>query len=79
MKKILYHIFIIAFSFLSISISAQTKAELEKQRKKYKKEINQLNKLLFSEQRKEKDALEELRDLKQKIDLRNKLISNNSI
>jgi len=75
MKKIFLHIFIFTFSFLSISIDAQTKAELEQQRKKYKKEINQLNKLLFSEQKKEKNALEELRDLNQKIELRNKLLA----
>jgi len=75
MKKIFLHIFIFTFSFLSISINAQTKAELEQQRKKYKKEINQLNKLLFSEQKKEKNALEELRDLNQKIELRNKLLA----
>ena len=74
MKKIFLNIFIFAFSFLSVSINAQTKAELEQQRKKYKKEINQLNKLLFSEQKKEKNALEELRDLNQKIELRNKLL-----
>ena len=75
MKKIFLHIFIFTFSFLSVSINAQTKAELEQQRKKYKKEINQLNKLLFSEQKKEKNALEELRDLNQKIELRNKLLA----
>ena len=74
MKKIFLNIFIFTFSFLSVSINAQTKAELEQQRKKYKKEINQLNKLLFSEQKKEKNALEELRDLNQKIELRNKLL-----
>ncbi|WP_430928607.1 murein hydrolase activator EnvC family protein [Polaribacter marinivivus] len=75
MKKIFLNIFIFTFSFLSVSINAQTKAELEQQRKKYKKEINQLNKLLFSEQKKEKNALEELRDLNQKIELRNKLLA----
>ena len=74
MKKIFLNIFIITFSLLSFSINAKTKAELEQQRKKYKKEINQLNKLLFSEQKKEKNALEELRDLNQKIELRNKLL-----
>ena len=74
MKKIFLNIFIFTFSFLSVSINAQTKAELEQQRIKYKKEINQLNKLLFSEQKKEKNALEELRDLNQKIELRNKLL-----
>ena len=74
MKKIFLNIFIFTFSFLSVSINAQTKAELEQQRIKYKKEINQLNKLHFSEQKKEKNALEELRDLNQKIELRNKLL-----
>ena len=34
-----------------------------------------LNKLLFDEKKKEKNALEDLRDIKQKIEVRNKLIS----
>ena len=75
MKKKLLFVFAILLFWVSSSFYAQTKKQLEEQRKQYKKEINQLNQLLFSEQKKEKDALEELRDLNQKIDLRNKLLA----
>ena len=60
---------------MSFSVFSQTKKELESQRKKFKSEIIKLNKLLFDEKKKEKNALEDLRDIKQKIDVRNKLIS----
>jgi septal ring factor EnvC (AmiA/AmiB activator) len=65
--------FILLFSCLS-SLS-QTKKELEQQRKKLKKEIIQVNNLLFNEQRKEKNVLEDLKDLNQKIEVRLKLIA----
>ncbi|WP_298781276.1 peptidoglycan DD-metalloendopeptidase family protein [uncultured Polaribacter sp.] len=72
-----YKFFIVFLSvfFLSLSSFSQTKKELENQRRKYKSEINKLNRLLFNEKRKGKNALEDLRDIKQKIDVRNKLIS----
>jgi septal ring factor EnvC (AmiA/AmiB activator) len=53
----------------------QTRKELEGQRKKYQAEIKKLNKLLFNEQKKGKDVLEELRDFQQKIEVRDKLIA----
>ena len=59
-----YTIFLSLF-FVTVSFYSQTKAELERQRKKYKNEIIQLNKLLFSEQVKGKNALEDLNDLNQ--------------
>ncbi|MFT6959901.1 MAG: septal ring factor EnvC (AmiA/AmiB activator), partial [Polaribacter sp.] len=64
--------FILLFSCLS-SFS-QTKNELEQQRKKLKKEIAQVNSLLFKEQKKEENVLEDLKDLNQKIDVRLRLI-----
>lgn len=75
MRKKLHIVYTILLFIVSSTFYAQTKKQLEEQRKQYKKEINQLNKLLFSEQKKQKDALEELRDLNQKIDLRNKLLA----
>lgn len=69
-----YTIFLSLF-FVTVSFYSQTKAELERQRKKYKNEIIQLNKLLFSEQVKGKNALEDLNDLNKKIELRNNLLS----
>tara|TARA_B110000037_G_scaffold32126_1_gene38625 strand:- start:4486 stop:5721 length:1236 start_codon:yes stop_codon:yes gene_type:complete len=65
-------VFLVFFSCLS-SFS-QTKRELEQQRKKLKKEISQVNTLLFNAQRKEKNVLEDLKDLTQKIAVRFALI-----
>lgn len=73
-NKKLYILFLSGF-LMSFSVFSQTKKELESQRKKFKSEIIKLNKLLFDEKKKEKNALEDLRDIKQKIDVRNKLIS----
>jgi septal ring factor EnvC (AmiA/AmiB activator) len=58
-----------------LSSFGQTKKDLEQQRKKLKKEIAQVNSLLFNEQRKEKNVLEDLKDLNQKIEVRLRLIS----
>jgi septal ring factor EnvC (AmiA/AmiB activator) len=57
-----------------LSSFSQTKRELEQQRKKLKKEISQVNTLLFNAQRKEKNVLEDLKDLTQKIAVRFALI-----
>ena len=65
--------FILLFGCLS-SFS-QTKKELEQQRKKLNREIAQVNRLLFKEQKKEKNVLEDLKDLNQKIDIRLSLIN----
>jgi septal ring factor EnvC (AmiA/AmiB activator) len=73
-NKKLYFLFLSIF-LMSFSVFGQTKRALENQRKKYKSEIVKLNKLLFDEKKKEKNALEDLRDIKQKIEVRNKLIS----
>ena len=63
-------IFIAAFS-----VSAQTRKELEAQRKKLNLEMKQVNSLLFKEQKKEKNALDDLKDINKKINVRSKLIS----
>jgi len=57
-------------------VSAQkTRKQLENERKKLQKEIKQVNKLLFNELKKEKNALEDLRDINKKIDVREQLIN----
>ena len=69
--------FYLAFYILLFSCLftfSQTKKELEQQREKLKKEIAQVNSLLFKEQKKEKNVLEDLKDLNQKIEIRLKLI-----
>ena len=75
MKNKKFYILFLSVYLMSLSVFSQTKKQLESQRKKYKSEIVKLNKLLFDEKKKEKNALEDLRDIKQKIDVRNKLIS----
>jgi septal ring factor EnvC (AmiA/AmiB activator) len=69
-------VYFLFFLFLLIGFSSfgQTRKQLEEQRKKYQAEIVQLNKLLFNEQKKEQNVMEDLKDIKQKIVLRNKLI-----
>ncbi|MHB0755901.1 murein hydrolase activator EnvC family protein [Polaribacter sp. M15] len=60
---------------IHLSAFGQTRKQLENQRKKYKSEITQLNRLLSTEVKKEKNALEDLKDINQKIEARNKLIN----
>ncbi|MFN0728548.1 murein hydrolase activator EnvC family protein [Polaribacter gochangensis] len=65
--NLFFCVFLIAL-FSNIATSqAQTRKELEEKRKKLKQEILQVNKLLFTEQKKEKNALDALEDLNQKI------------
>jgi septal ring factor EnvC (AmiA/AmiB activator) len=60
---------------LLVSITfGQTRKQLETQRKKLKTEIQKVNKLLFENQKKEKNALEDLKDINQKINVRAALI-----
>ncbi|WP_026775566.1 murein hydrolase activator EnvC [Polaribacter sp. Hel_I_88] len=75
MKNIKFHIVFSMVFFMSLSVFSQTKRELENQREKYKAEIVKLNRLLFNETKKEKNALEDLKDINQKIVVRNKLIN----
>ena len=74
MKKSTSHIvifFLIASSFSGFS---QTRKELETQRKRIRLDIKRVNKLLVTQQKKEQNALEELKDINLKIDVRNKFI-----
>lgn len=61
------------FSFFAVF--GQSRKQLEMQRKKLQKEITQVNNLLFKEKKKEANILEDLKDLNQKINIRNLLIS----
>ena len=75
MIKARFYISILIFLISAISVFGQTRKQLEQQRKKLKKEIVQVNNLLFNEKKKEKNAIEDLKDLNQKIDVRSKLIN----
>tara|TARA_R110002049_G_scaffold2846_9_gene23169 strand:+ start:4014 stop:5249 length:1236 start_codon:yes stop_codon:yes gene_type:complete len=72
--KARFHTIFFLLLFSCLSIFSQTKKELEQERKRLKKEIAQVNSLLFKEQKKEKNVLEDLKDLNQKIDVRLRLI-----
>ncbi len=76
MKKRRYISFLLLL-FLTISVVAQNKSrkQLESDRKRIKKEIKMVNKLLFDAQKKEKSALDDLKNLNQKIDVREQLIT----
>ncbi len=69
--------FLMILFFATIQSYAQntTRKQLETQRKKLKKEIQQVNRLLFDAIKKEKNALEDLKDINQKINVREKLIN----
>ncbi|WP_232455899.1 murein hydrolase activator EnvC [Polaribacter sp. SA4-10] len=75
MIKARFYISIFLILISSFSVLGQTRKQLEIQRKKLKKEIVQVNRLLFDQKKKEKNALEDLKDLNQKINVRSKLIN----
>jgi len=62
------------FLLVNFSSIGQTRKQLELKRKKINKEIKQVNRLLFETKKKGKNALEDLKDINQKIDIRTKLI-----
>jgi septal ring factor EnvC (AmiA/AmiB activator) len=65
------------FLFCASSVSyAQTRKQLEAKRKKLKQEIVKVNGLLFAAQKSEKNALDDLKDLSQKIDARSAYIAS---
>jgi murein hydrolase activator len=65
---------LVLFFFSSLFAFSQSKADLEKQRKKLQKEIQEINQLLFQSKAQEKDLLIDLRDLNKRINVRNELI-----
>ncbi len=71
------YILFLLIALISVSIVAQkkTRKELEADRKRLKSEMRKVNKLLIDTQKKEKNALEDLKDINQKIDVREELIS----
>ena len=75
MKSIKIYVPILIFFLSVFSVFGQTRKQLELQRKKLNKEIKQVNRLLFNEKKKGKNALEALKDINKKIEVRSKLIS----
>lgn len=76
MLRTSHYISLLFFFVLVLPISAQkTRKQLEADRKRIQKEIKQVNKLLFAEKNKEKNALEDLNDINKKIQVREDLIN----
>jgi septal ring factor EnvC (AmiA/AmiB activator) len=74
-SKLFFFLFT-AIIFLNFGGSqAQTRKQLEAERKKIKKEIVKVNRLLFATQKKGKNVLESLKDINQKIATRTNYIS----
>jgi septal ring factor EnvC (AmiA/AmiB activator) len=74
-KSIKIYLPILIFFLSVFSVFSQTRKQLEVERKKLNKEIKQVNRLLFNEKKKEKNALDALKDINKKIEVRAKLIS----
>lgn len=75
MNKLFLHIIFLLTLLSGFYSLSQTKEQLQKQRQQLKKEMQQINNLLFNEQKKEKNALEELNDINRKIKVRTRLIN----
>jgi len=74
MKDNLFYILFL-FSLASVSLSyGQTKKELEQRRLKLNKEIKKVNTLLFKTEKEKSNALDDLKDINQKITIRERLI-----
>lgn len=69
-----FFLLLISMCFLSHSVKAQSRQDLEKQRLQLQKEIKEINTLLFQSKKKEKNLLSDLSDLEQRIGVRSKLI-----
>ncbi len=74
MKSSVFYISFICLFFIGFSSFGQNRKELENKRKKLKKEIVKVNNLLIKAKKKKSNALDDLKDLNQKIDVRERLI-----
>ncbi|WP_422094753.1 murein hydrolase activator EnvC family protein [Tenacibaculum sp. MEBiC07804] len=72
--KRLFYISFLSFLLLGVSLHGQSRKELEKRRKMLNKEIKKINNLLFETKKEKTDALDDLKDLSQKITVRERLI-----
>ncbi|MBK78171.1 MAG: peptidase M23 [Flavobacteriaceae bacterium] len=75
------YIYWVLFLFISINLQSQNikkQKELENKSRLLKKEIKKINELLFSNEKKKKNALEEVEDLELKLSFREELIKINN-
>ncbi|MFL0085835.1 murein hydrolase activator EnvC family protein [Tenacibaculum maritimum] len=66
--------FLIIICLISFSSFSQTRRQLENKRKKLNNEIKKVNSLLFKTKKEKTNALDDLKDLNQKISVRERLI-----
>ncbi|MDB0614076.1 hypothetical protein PL372_00415 [Tenacibaculum dicentrarchi] len=74
MKKTVLYLSSLCFVLWSFSSFSQERKTLERKHKKLKNEIKQINHLLFETKKEKGNALDDLKDLTQKIDTRAQLI-----
>lgn len=72
--KHFFYISILSFLLLGFSSYGQTRKQLENRRKKLNKEIKKYNSLLVEAKKEKSNALDDLKDLSQKITVREQLI-----
>lgn len=73
--KQLFYIFFIGFFLFGFSAVGQTQKQLEAKRKRLQKEIKRVERILSKTKRKKSNALDDLKDLNQKITVRERLIN----
>ena len=75
--KVIYFLFIIIIFLSSSALNSQTKSrkQLEKQRSQIKKEIKEINNLLFSNTKKKAAAYSDIENLNIKIQRKEELVS----
>lgn len=74
MNKKYFHISLLFFLSIVIGSYGQSRKELENRRLKLNKEITKVNTLLFETKKEKSNALDDLKDLNQKITVRERLI-----
>lgn len=74
MKKTVFYILFLSATLVSFSSFGQERKTLEKKHEKLKNEIKQINTLLFKAKKQKGNALDDLKDLSQKINTRERLI-----
>ena len=79
MKKTVFYISFLYLFLIGFSSFSQERKVLEKKKKEIKKEIKQIENLLFKAKKEKGNALDDLKDLSQKINARQRLIETISL
>lgn len=74
MKRTVFYISFLCLFFVGFSSFSQSRKELENRREKLQNEIEQVNNLIIKTNKKKSSALDDLKDLTQKITVRERLI-----